>query len=90
MGVSDADVDGVKHLVAHLGNCGLVLVRSRRNLSPKRPSIRRKEFWLKLVASLLTTQQRSGPSSPISKLLGTDPFPLSVAACDSCDELAIR
>jgi thermostable 8-oxoguanine DNA glycosylase len=39
------------------------------------------------VASLLTTQQRSGPDSPISNLLKIDPFPLEVATCDGRKDL---
>ncbi len=84
----DTDVVRVKALIERLSRCGLVIVRQRRNLSPNRPSISRQEFWLKLVASLLTTQQRSGPTSPISKLLETDPFPLGADACDCCVDLS--
>ena len=37
-----------------------------------------------MIACLLTTQQRSGPGSPISRLISADPFPLAYDACKTC------
>ena len=48
--------------------------RTAWNLSEikKPPTVN--EFWEALVMCLLSTQQRSGPNSPISRLLNTQPF----------------
>src|SRR3989344_722242 len=52
-----------------------------RNLSDKIPPFSKSKFWKWMVACLLTTQQRSGPNSKISKFMITDPFPLSYELC---------
>lgn len=61
--------------------------RQRRNVDGDRPEVTREEFWLKLVTALLTTQQRSGPSSPINLLLGRLPFPLRLSRCELANDL---
>jgi hypothetical protein len=54
-----------------------VVQRELRNVSGKIPSRTREEIWLTMSMCLLTTQQRSGPSSPISRFLLAKPFSLS-------------
>jgi hypothetical protein len=39
------------------------------------------EFWEAHVGCLLTTQQRSGPTSAVSRFFSTKPFPLSHEIC---------
>jgi thermostable 8-oxoguanine DNA glycosylase len=61
--------------------------RIRRNLSDNYPQFSKEEFWKWMVACLLTTQQRSGPNSKISKFLITNPFPLNYNSCKESENL---
>ena len=63
----------------------LVAARMERNLAAEKPHVSRDEFWLKMLACLLTSQQRSGPDSPVTRFLSLDPFPLRVETCDGCN-----
>lgn len=38
-------------------------------------------FWHRMVACLLTTQQRSGPGSAVDRFISVNPFPLSLTVC---------
>jgi thermostable 8-oxoguanine DNA glycosylase len=80
---NDEDIRLVTQLIERMSGCGLMVVRQKRNLAPERASVTREKFWLHLVASLLTSQQRSGPTSPISRFLEISPFPLQFDICES-------
>ena len=58
-----------------------VKLRKRRNLDHPRPTITKEKIWMVLVGCLLTTQQRSGPGSPVNRFLNSNPFPLNYSAC---------
>lgn len=66
----------------------LVTKRMNKNLSDNRQLPSKEEFWHHMVSCLLTTQQRSGPSSPVSKFIESEPFPLSLSECASRKYLA--
>lgn len=74
-------------------HCDNVLVRRRksRNLNDSHPFPSREEIWEAIVACLLTTQQKSGPTNPVTRFLLAKPFALSLEACrsDSIEELAV-
>ena len=55
-----------------------VFVRSRieKNVVNPSTSIEIDRFWWVLVACLLSSQQRSGPDSPVARFLKRKPFPL--------------
>jgi len=57
--------------------------RRDRNVGRKRRSVNRAVFWEALVSALLTTQQRSGPDSPVNRFIASTPFPLTLKACRS-------
>jgi len=65
------------------------LVRSRvaRNLAPSKPEMARSTVWYRIIACLLSTQQRSGPTSATTRFLRQRPFPFGydvvVAAPDA-------
>ena len=61
----------------------LVLSRRSRNLEGRREPLTEALGWSAMVSCLLTTQQRSGPQSPITRFIRTKPFPLSLAAARS-------
>jgi hypothetical protein len=57
--------------------------RYQKNILGKKSDITKERFWQSVMMGLLTTQQRSGPDSQISKFLDMKPFPLSFERCDS-------
>jgi hypothetical protein len=61
--------------------------RVRRNLSETKPAVSKDNFWHRIVACLLTSQQRSGPGSAVSRFIGAEPFPLAYESCLVQDDL---
>jgi hypothetical protein len=55
--------------------------RVKWNLRDEKPSVKREDFWQQMVACLLTTQQRSGPTSAVTRFIRTTPFPLAYKTC---------
>lgn len=45
--------------------------------------VSKSEFWRALVLCLLTTQQRSGPNSPVGRFVARKPFPLPFKECST-------
>lgn len=62
-------------LVAHQDDA-FVKHRVAKNLGRNKPQITKRAFWERMVACLLTTQQRSGPKSAVTRFINTRPFPL--------------
>lgn len=58
-----------------------VRTRDRRNIQKIGLDFSKEFVWKSLVSCLLTTQQRSGPTSNVAKLLRTSPFPLTLEFC---------
>jgi thermostable 8-oxoguanine DNA glycosylase len=87
--ITPADIDRVGKFLNQWSADPLVVARVDRNLANEKPPVSRADFWLKMLACLLTSQQRSGPDSPVTKFLCVDPFPLLVEACDGCDVEAL-
>ena len=71
-------------------HCDNPFVQSRisTNLRTDKPPISKGEFWDRMAGCLLTTQQRSGPESPVTKFLLTKPSPLNYSTCAKQDDLA--
>lgn len=79
--VTSAVVRQVKSLVEQQQDTPFVRQRVRRNLAGVKPAVEKAEFWKQLVVCILTSRQRSGPDSPVSRLSRTEPFPLSYQTC---------
>lgn len=75
------DIERVKAFLAANESSPFVRQRINRNLVSNKPAVQKYEFWRQLVACLLTTQQRSGPNSAVSRFICTKPFPLEYARC---------
>lgn len=67
-------------LVARQGDA-FVRRRIAKNLGTAKPRITKRAFWERMVACLLTTQQRSGPKSAVTRFITTRPFPLRYRLC---------
>lgn len=83
-GITDDDVRQVKTFLAQQEGDALVLHRIQNNVTAPKQAPCKSRFWQCMIACLLTTQQRSGPGSPISRLISADPFPLAYEACRTC------
>lgn len=79
--VSVDDVARVKDLLVRQSDNPFVRARIDRNLTVPKPRPNRISVWQQMIACLLTTQQRSGPNSPLSVLVRTRPFPLGYEVC---------
>src|SRR4051794_22534904 len=74
------EIARLQAFVAIQSTNAFVRERIKRNVETVRSPITLERFWDVMVACLLSTQQRSGPDSPISRLIATKPFPLSYTA----------
>jgi hypothetical protein len=64
-----------------------VKLRIQRNLQAHPPEVSRQDFWYAMATCLLTTQQRSGPSSSVARFIRTRPFPLRHEVCAQVADL---
>jgi len=85
--ITGEDITLLKDFVNKHKENNFVKNRMRRNLSDNPPVFTKEEFWKWMIACLLTTQQRSGPNSKISKFLITNPFPLNYNLCKGLKNL---
>jgi hypothetical protein len=79
--VSDAEIDRVKVFFAGQAARPFVCKRIDKNVLGPTPQITPELVWRVAVACLLTTQQRSGPGTAISRFISLEPNPLSLDAC---------
>jgi hypothetical protein len=79
--IEEEDIQKVKTFFEANKNNAFVLDRVKQNIRKEIPQFSKDIFWKIMVSCLLTTQQRSGPDSAISKFIRTKPFPLSYSAC---------
>jgi hypothetical protein len=75
------DVKKVRAFFCEHRETPFVKMRTRKNLRKRKPPVTRAKFWMVMVGCLLSTQQRSGPDTPVSRFLRTRPFPLSYGIC---------
>jgi len=75
------DIAAVRGAVEGYRDHPIVRDRHARNLAAAKPAAGRDRFWKALTMSLLTTQQPSGPESAVTRLLASEPFPLSYQKC---------
>jgi hypothetical protein len=79
--IDDGDIARVKgFLDLHVDN-PFVKSRIATNLRDDKPPVTRELFWEVMIACLLTTQQRSGPDSPVTRFISTNPFRLRHEIC---------
>lgn len=77
------DIDKIRELLENQKNDTLFIERYDRNAKVSSPKFSKDDFWSAMLGCLLTTQQKSGPKSPTTQLLNTNPFPLSLNLCES-------
>jgi thermostable 8-oxoguanine DNA glycosylase len=79
--IDDDDIKKVKSFFEANKNNVFVLYRIKRNIKNIVPQFSRDNFWEAMISCLLTTQQRSGPNSAITKFTCIKPFPLNYSVC---------
>ncbi len=79
--VEDGDVSRVRSFYDEHKDNDFVVSRRNLNVEGKPPRFSPATFWKAMVGCLLTTQQRSGPTSAVSRFGGAYPFPLNYTEC---------
>jgi hypothetical protein len=80
------DIAAVRGAVEAYRDHPIVRDRYARNLAATKPAVGVDRFWKALMMSLLTTQQPSGPESAVTRLLASEPFPLSYQECSNSND----
>lgn len=81
------DIQNVQDMVSKYKDRMFVQKRIERNVSGKNPLPSQEEVWRTMAMCLLTTQQRSNPQSPISRLLLEKPFRLSLKRLQAIEDV---
>lgn len=79
------DINAIQEIVRQRSHRRFVAMRIERNVSGTLPRLDKEALWHVHMMCLLTTQQRSGPNSPINQILNKTPFPLSLERCRNAD-----
>lgn len=77
------DIERVRAFVDSHRNDAFVKQRIAKNLGQQTAPISEERFWECVVACLLTTQQKAGPTSKVTQFIATRPFPLRYDVCMS-------
>jgi hypothetical protein len=81
--IEKKDIELVREFFEAYKRSSLVQNRLKRNVKQSIPRLTKSRFWKVMVMCLLTTQQRSGPESRVSRFCSTKPFPLGHSLCRS-------
>jgi len=84
--IEPSDIQAVKDIVARQQHRQFVISRMRRNVEGALPEIDPSRIWQTQMMCLLTSQQRSGPNSVVSRIGREQPFRLSLQACRAAQD----
>ena len=79
--ISEKDIEIVTNFYRKHINNNFVKYRIENNIKGPIQNFSKDNFWKAMVACLLTTQQRSGPKSYVTKFISTEPFLLDYDIC---------
>ena len=85
--IEDTDVKKVMEFYDKHKEKSFVLRRFKRNVKKGLHEFSKDLFWSAMVSCLLTTQQRSGPGSAVTRFISSEPFPLSYEICKQKQDL---
>lgn len=77
------EIAAVRAIAEEQAGSNYVAWRRRQTLDNPPPLNGRAQFWYALVMCLLTSQQKSGPRSAVTRFLSLKPFPLSLEWCEA-------
>jgi thermostable 8-oxoguanine DNA glycosylase len=81
--ITETDVDKVRMFYNRHKDNPFVKNRINRNVKKSAPKVTKHHFWEAMISCLLTTQQRSGPDSAVTRFICTNPFPLNFTLCST-------
>jgi len=85
--IEHSDIQKVKSFYEAQKTNAFVLNRIERNVKKALPQFSKGLFWEAMISCLITTQQRSGPNSSVTKFICTKPFLLNYSKCKASDDL---
>jgi thermostable 8-oxoguanine DNA glycosylase len=85
--IEERDVAKIREFYQIHENNSFVARRRKRNVNKELPQFTNEIFWEAMVSCLLTTQQRSGPESAVTRFISSKPFPLSYEVCNREEDL---
>jgi hypothetical protein len=85
--VSRGDALRAREFYQSRAHTSFVKERIRRNVEGARPPRTLDGFWRAHLSCLLTSQQRSGPGSPVSKFLRAHRFPVPYEQCHGASDV---
>ena len=85
--IEDTDIQKAKSFYDAHKDRAFVQNRIERNIQKKLPDFSKELFWEAMISCLITTQQRSGPDSAVTRFICTKPFPLNLSFCKASDHL---
>ncbi len=86
--IGERDVRKIRDFYDYTKDNPFVKNRISRNVEKLAPKVTKDLFWEAMISCLLTTQQRSGPDSAVTRFICTNPFPLNYSACSSQTDLS--
>ena len=87
--IEDTDIKNVKTFYDVHMDSAFVLNRINRNVKKVLPQFTNDLFWEAMISCLITTQQRSGPNSSVTKFICTKPFPLNYSRCKTSGNIRL-
>lgn len=91
--ITDAELERWRQFVVENSQNELVIDRRRRNLERRGIDLSKKYLWWVFVGCQVTTQQRSGPDTPVSRFLQSASLALDYGECvqtKSLNDLLVR
>ena len=79
--IEPSDIKKVKAFLDLHRDDLFVQQRIEWNLRDDKVPVKKEDCWQQMVACLLTTQQRPGPTSAVTRFIRTTPFPLAYKTC---------
>jgi hypothetical protein len=85
--IEEVDIQKVKSFYNSKKDSVFVINRIHRNIDKNLPVFSKELFWEAMISCLITTQQRSGPRSYVTKFISTKPFPLNYPKFRNCNNI---
>lgn len=85
--IEDHDIEKTKQFYEGHKTNVFVQNRFQRNIEKRLPPFTKDIFWEAMISCLITTQQRSGPESSVTRFICTKPFPLGFQKCKETGNL---
>jgi len=86
--IDTEDIDQVNEFFKRHKENTFVKNRIATNLKNEKPPVTRERFWEVMISCLLSTQQRSGPGSSVTRFISTSALALNYELCHAQGELA--